>query len=251
MSTIPKVSLDTTNALALSDSVSILPALRLVPQLEPFKPVATSLEAQAERAVITSEEAWQRGSEFLSVCTQYWDQLEDFRKAVKGPIDDYGKFIQSIFVPLQQRIKKARDSVNAKMLAFHVAEENRRKREAEEQRKRNEEAALKLAEQQAAAGDAAGADAILEVATALPVPQSAPRLGGTNTFGKSTGVTKRWVGTVAEPMEVLKAILAGHVPMSVIGEWSQSELNRIAGTLKVEKTLHGIRIEHKAGLQQR
>lgn len=251
MTEVTKVDLDNSGAMVLSDTVSVLPILKLVPQLEPFKTAVEKLEAQAERAAISSEETYQKGSEFLSICQQNWDQMETLRKTVKRPIDDYAKLIQSIFVPIQQRFTTAKQTVSAKMLRFHQAEENRRAAEAEAVRKRNEEAALKLADEAEKTGDTAGAAAILDVATSMPVPRAAPRIGVTNSLGKSTNVTKRWIGSVAEPMEILKAIIAGHVPMSVIGEWSQSELNRIASTLKVEKTVHGIKIEHKPQLQQR
>jgi hypothetical protein len=252
-----KVSLDTTNSVSIvpantgySGPISILPLLELVPQLEPFKTAATNVEAQASRAVISSEEAYQKGSDFLTVCADQWQQLEDLRKAVKNPIDDYAKLIQSIFVPLQRRFEAAKSSVNAKMLAFHKAEEARRKAEEDKQRRINEEAAQRLAEEAAQRGDHAVADAILDVATQAPVMTSRPRIGGTNSFGRSTAVTKRWTASVDKPMEVLQAIIDGKLPISLI-DWKQVELNKVATTLKVEKTVMGLKVFQSESLQQR
>lgn len=251
----PTVKLDTSSSVTLGtdaagQGLSILPVLALVPQLEPFKVAVTSLEAQAERAVIDSEDKYQRGSDFETICNQNWDQLEALRVSVKRPIDDYGKFVQSIFKPIQERFEAARKKINAKRLVFFKAEEKRRQDLAEVQRKANEEAAQALAEQAEKTGDAAGAAAILEVATMAVVPQVAMRIGGTNTFGKSTNLAKRWTASVDAPMQLLAAIIAGHVPMSVI-EWKQSELNKVATTLKVEKSVWGLKIYQTENLEQR
>jgi hypothetical protein len=246
----PKVSLVTTDALVVASDISILPILKLAPQLEPFKAAAENLEAQAERAVIDSEDAWQRGSDFETICQQRWDQLEALRKAAKGPVDDYGKLIQSLFVPILARYKAAREKVNAKRLTFYKTEGAKRQAAAEAVRRANEEAALKLAEEAQKSGDAAGAAAILEVATMTPKSVPALRLGGTNTFGKSSNVTKRWTATVENPMEVLKAILAGNVPISIV-DWKQVELNKVAASLKVEKSVFGLKIQQAENLQQR
>ncbi|HSV90945.1 MAG TPA: hypothetical protein VLH80_07580 [Nitrospiraceae bacterium] len=251
-----KVSLDTTGSMLVvppdidSAPIAILPILSLIPQLEPFKAAAANVEAQAQRAMIESEEAWQKGSEFLTVCAQQWDQLEDLRKAVKKPIDDYGKFIQSIFLPIQNRFATAKGVVAERMRVFQKAEERKRALAAEAVRKANEEAAQKLAAEAEARGDTAAAEAILDVAVMVPVPVEPLKLGGTNAYGKSTNVVKRWTATVENPMEVLKAILAGQIPISII-DWKQSELNKVASNLKVEKSLLGLKVYQTETLQQR
>lgn len=253
----PKVSLDTTRALPIVPAgtlgqapISILPVLELVPQLKPFQDAAENVQAQADRAVIDSEAAFQKGTDFLTVCQDQWQQLEDLRKAVKGPIDDYARFIQSIFVPLQSKFMLAKTTVNSRMLAFHKAEEKRRADEAAAQQRANEEAAQALAEEAQKRGDHAVADAILQVATTAPVPAARPKIGGTNSFGRSTSVAKRWTATIEKPMDVLKAILEGSLPISLI-EWKQAELNKVATTLKVEKVVHGLKVFQSESLQQR
>lgn len=247
---LPKVTLSHEGEMALDTGISVLPALRLVPQLEPFKVAATELEAQSDRAVINSVDKYQTGSEFLSFCAMNWDQLEALRVSVKRPIDDYAKFIQSLFVPLQNRFTAAKKSVADKMLVFKQAEDARAAAEQERIRKANEEAALKLAAESEARGDTAGASALLDVATMMPAPVVAPRLGGRNSMGRSTGTTKRWVGSVENPMVTLKAIIDGKVPISII-EWKQAELNKIAAALKVTATVNGIKMEQSETLGQR
>lgn len=245
-----KVSLVTTDAVPLTTGISVLPALALVPQLEPFRKAVENLEAQAIRALIDSEAAYQKGSDFETVCSDNWTQLETLRKATKGPIDDYGKFVQSLFVPLQTRFADTKSIVNAKRLAWFKAEQKRQEDAAEAVRKANEEAAQKLAEQAEKSGDTAGAEAILEVATMAPTLRPTMRVGGRNTFGKSDSLAKRWTASVENPMEVLKAILEGKVPISVI-DWKQVEFNKIASQLKVEKTVFGLKIYQTESLQQR
>lgn len=250
-----QVSLDVTQAVSLvpknndySTPISILPILALIPQLEPFKVAAANVTGQAERAVIDSEEAWQKGSDFLTVCSDQWDQLEALRKAVKGPVDDYGKFIQSIFVPLQQNFLLAKGAVNERMRLFQKAEDARRLAAAEAVRKANEEAASKLAQEAEDRGDSATASAILDVATTAPVPVPRTRLGGTNSYGKSHHIVKRWTASVDSPMQLLQAILDGKVPISII-EWKQAELNKVAANLRVEKIVHGIKVFQTENLQ--
>lgn len=253
-----KVSLNTSGSLEVVPAftmgsaapISILPILELVPQLEPFKVAADDVEAQSQRAVIDSEDAYQKGTDFLTVCTDQWQQLENLRKAVKAPIDDYGRFIQSVFVPIQTKFANAKQSVATRMLAFHQAEEKRREAEAAAHRRRNEEAAQLLAEQAQARGDHATANAILEVATTAPVPVARQRIGGTNSFGRSTAPVKRWTASVERPMEVLQAIIEGKLPISLI-DWRQVELNKIASDLKVEKVVHGLKVFQTSTLQQR
>jgi hypothetical protein len=253
-----KIDLDVSKAIALAPAgsyegrdISILPILALDPQLQPFRDAAVNVKAQADRAVIDSEEAWQRGSDFLTVCSEQWDQLEALRKAVKKPIDDYGKFIQTLFVPLQTQFALAKTTVSERMRLFQKAEEAKRAAAAAAVQKANEEAAAKLAEEAEKRGDTAAADAILQVATLAPVTPAPMRLGGTNSFGKSTNTVKRWTGTVDNPMDVLRAILDGKLPISIVGSWSQVEINKVATSLKVEKTVHGLKLFQSENIQQR
>jgi hypothetical protein len=238
-------------SVVLAPGVSVLPALRLVPALEPFKAAATDLEAQGERAVIDSDEAYRKGSDFLSVCEQQWRQLEDLRKATKGPVDDYGKFIQQLFLPIQSRFVAVKGSMSMRMLTYQKAAEARRIEAERKVREAQEAAALELAAKEAESGNTAAADAILDAAT-LPTTARAParKIAGSNTFGKSTHIAETWQARVVEPMEVLKAIIAGQLPVTLI-DWRQVDLNAVARTVKVEGVYRGLKIEKVEGLRQR
>lgn len=238
-------------SLAVAEGISILPALKLVPALEPFKTAAADLEAQGERAVIDTDEAFARGSDFLSVCEQQWKQLEDLRKATKGPVDDYAKFIQTLFLPIQGRFLAVKDAMRARMLTYQKAAEARRLEAEAKVRQAQEAAALELAEHEAQAGNVSAANAILDAAALSANPRMPPRkIGGSNTFGKSTHIAETWQGRVVEPMEVLKAIIAGQLPVTLI-EWRQVELNAVARQVKVEGIYRGLKVEKVEGLRQR
>lgn len=238
-------------ALTVATGISILPVLSLAPTLVPFENAAAELEDQLSRAVIDSDEAYAKGSEFLSLCAHMGGQLETLRKSVKGPIDDYGKLIQTMFLPKLERFKAAGKTMSERMLAYHQAAEARRREAEEKTRRAQEEAALALAAEQEAKGDTAGAGAILEAATVQPATRAPPRkIGGSNSMGRSTHVAVSWEGRVAEPMVTLKAIIDGKLPITIL-EWRHAELNRIARDVGVEGVHSGIKVSKVEGLRQR
>lgn len=233
-----------------TQAISVLPVLELLPQLVVFDERAQELEEMQLRAVIDSADAYTRGSDFETICKNNFEQLEVMRKTVKGPVDDYAKLIQSIFVPKQTRFTAVSKLMNAKRTVYHKAEEKRLADEAAAQAKKNEEEMLKLAEQTEAAGDAKGAAAILEAAVVAPVPVSQVRIGGSNSFGKSSSITKRWVGTVEKPFEVLAAIISGKYPIDMI-EFKQIELNSAAKKIGAKGTFNGLKVDQSETLGNR
>lgn len=232
---LPKGSLVITNDLSLHALTDI------DQQLPKFLKRADELEAGAARAIIDSPESYQRGSEFKTVCAAAWNQLEVLRKAVKGPLDDYIKLIQSRFNPLLTRITAADTIVTERMKAFLRAEEKRQQQEAADLRRKAEEEAAALAAQAKQQGNEEQAQAILDTAAAMPapVPQKAGAYGG-NTFGQTTSAVRPWKGQVADAKAILRAILEEKVPMIVI-EFKQMELNTIARQVAVEGVHHGIK----------
>lgn len=231
-------------------AISVLPVLELIPQLVVFDERAAELEEMEKRAVIDSADAYMRGSDFETICKTNFDQLEAVRKAVKGPVDDYAKLIQSIFLPKQGRFTAVGKLMNAKRLAYHKAEEKRLADEAAAQRQKNEEEMLKLAEQTQAAGDTKGAAAILEAAVVAPVSVPQVRIGGSNSFGMSSSMTKRWVGSVEKPFEVLAAIISGKFPIDMI-EFKQAEMNAAAKKIGVKGTFNGLKVDQSETLGNR
>lgn len=241
----------TSEGAEIAPGISMLPSLKIAASLIPFKKRADELQAMAARAVINSPETYERGVRFLSMAKDAADQLETYRKSVKGPIDDYARYIQSLFMPLINQIKAATAMTGSsyhivanKMLAYKNEEDRKAREKAEEQRRQQQEEAARLAEEERQRGNAEGAQAIEEAAAAAPAPQVQSSVSNVRVGGVAAGVTKTWQGTVVAPMEVLKAIIDGKVPISVF-EWSQSGLNAYARSIKVAQTVNGIKLEEK------
>lgn len=220
---------------------SIAPALQIAAQLVPFEDACKELEEQGSRIVIDSPGARQRGVEFASLCQDQWAQLEAYRKATSGPVYDYWKYLNSLFSPLQGRLELVKKKALGLIVDYNKAEATR---EAERQaalRKANEEEALRLAAEREAKGDAKGAEAIMQAATTAPV--LAPR--ASRPMASSTGRTFRtavtWTARVESPMDVLKAIIAGKLPISLV-EFKQAELNRVAREVKAATDANGLHI---------
>lgn len=233
----------------LSMGISLIDPLLLIPHLQGHRDVADSLFEQEKRAVIDSQDAYDRGTEFLSACALHWNKIEELRKQAKVPVDQLGEFIQEQTTPWQRRLDGAKKSITAKMVAFNT--KRRQEREAADKlvRDAQEQAALKLAQEQEAKGNTAIAGAILEAATVeRPVARATP--AGTNSFGRSTGSSFTWKGSAAEPMTILGGIIAGKIPISVL-EFKDGELNKVAKSVGVEGTFMGIKIEKVEGLRQR
>lgn len=237
-------------ALTVATGISILPVLSLAPTLVPFEEAAAELEDQLSRAVIDSDEQYAKGSEFLSLCDHMGKQLETLRKSVKGPIDDYAKLVQTLFVPKQERFKAAKEEMSGRMLTYQKAAEARRAEAEAKVRRAQEEAALALAAESEAKGDTAAAGAILEAAATVPTRAPTRKIGGSNSMGRSTHVATTWEGRVAEPMVALKAILDGKLPITIL-EWRPAELNRIAREVAVEGVHSGIKVSKAESLRQR
>lgn len=236
----------------LGQGVVLLRPVELMRQTQPLMENATQLHSQSERAVIDSDANYVKGTEFLTTCTNQWNLLEELRKLAKAPVDDLAKFIQSQCRPSQDLLTEAKAAVSTKMLHYRKEVENARALEAARVRKQQEEEALKIAQDEENKGNASLASAIVDaVVTPATTVRTAP-IGGarTNSFGRSTNVVSRWVGTVVEPMMVLQGIISGKIPISCI-DWSAIELNKVAKAIGVEGTYLGIKVAKAESLQQK
>lgn len=236
----------------IGNGVILMPPLELVRQMGPFAQNALELSDQAERAVIDTDAAYQIGTEFMSTCTQQFNVIEELRKKAKQPVDDLAKYIQGQTVPSQNLLNLAKGKIERLMLAYRRKVEAERQAAAEIIRKQQEAETLKLAEQEEAKGNTGVASAILDAATApVPVRAAAP-IGGmrTNSMGRSTNLASTWVGTAAEPMKMLQAIIDGKLSIACI-EWKAGELNKAAKTIGVEGVHNGLKVEKSESLRQR
>lgn len=239
--------------LEVAPGFSLMPSLRIAASLVPLRRKANELVAMAERAVIDSPEKYERGVQYLALVKQTYDQLETYRVSVKKPIDDYSKYIQSLFMPLINLLRNDSNRtgghhvVARKMLAYKQAEEKKAADKAEEERLKRAAEAQTLADQERAAGNTESAAAIEEAAAAAPAPQVQSAVSNVRVAGAAVQTRVSWNGKVEKPMEVLKAIIEGKVPMNVL-EWRQAGLNEFARTLKTKGEFFGIAVSDEESL---
>lgn len=236
--------------------ITLTHPLELTRQMQPFVENAADMAAQADRAVIETDEAYVKGTEFLSTCTQQWNAIEEIRTAAKKPVDDLGRFIQVQCKPAQDQLSctnppGAKQVLEAKMLAYRRVVAERQRLADEATKKKQEEEALALAQQEQDKGNTTTAAAILDAATTMPAARAAAPIGGarTNSMGRSTNVAKVWKGSAEKPMEVLQAIINGVYPISLI-QFQEGEMNKAAKTVAATGTFHGLKIEQVESLRQ-
>jgi hypothetical protein len=226
---VPRETLATDFAFApvsLAPGISIVPLITLQRDLEPFELNLEDIEGQVSRAVIGDQDAYQGGSDILSAIQAQLNKLEAKRVEVKKPADDFGDMVQKLTKPLKTRLDDAKKSLNEKMLVWYRAEEKRKNDAQEAIRKQQQEEADKLAAAARAQGQESTAEAIENMVAAAPAAP-APRVGVSNYTGKTHAKRTYWNGEVHDKMEILRQVIAGVLPMSLI-EISKSGLNTIA-----------------------
>lgn len=210
----------------LAPGITIAPLIKLQDDLLPYEDNIENIEGQAQRAEVSSQESYQAASDVLSAIQAQVSQLEKLRVDAKKPADDYGKLVQRLVVPLQERLNSAKQTFNQKMLRWRNEEEARQRAAQEAIRKQQEEAAAKLAEEQRAKGNEQAAQQIEEMQAAAPTAPT-PRVGHANYAGKTHAKRTYWLGDVQDPMEIIRQVAAGKLPLHVV-EFSKSGLNAVA-----------------------
>lgn len=248
---VPRETLALDAALApvsLAPGISIVPLIKLQGDLEPYDAAAENIEGQVSRAEIASLDHYQAGSDILSAIQAQLAQIEALRVATKKPADDYGKMVQKLVTPLQDRLNTAKATLNRKMLTWRNAEEARQRAAQEAIRKQQQEEADRLAAEQRAKGNEKAAEQIEEMVAAAPVAP-APKISAPNYAGKTHGKRVYWLGDVQDPMEICRKVVAGELPIHVI-EFSKSGMNAVATKLmesipeaeRTERVYNGIKI---------
>lgn len=210
----------------LAPGITIAPLVKLQGDLEPFDVALENVEGQAERAEISSQDSYQAGSDLMSAIAGQVKLLEELRVAAKKPADDYGKLVQKLIVPLQERFQAARGTLNTKMLRWRNAEEARQRAAQEVIRKQQEEEARRLADAAREQGNEKAAEKIEEMAAAAPTAP-APRIGHANVYGRTQAKRVYWNGAAQDPMAILRAVVEGKLPIHIV-EFSKSGMNEQA-----------------------
>jgi hypothetical protein len=166
---------------------------------------------------------------------KFTKDVEAARKATLSPLVDLTGRINNMYRPITDSLAKSLEIISAKTLAYNTEKERMRK--IEEKRLADEHKAAVAAE--AASAKKAGVEpTFVEPPTAL-MPERMTR-----SDNGSTTIQKAWKGSVADPMEIIKAIAAGHVSISIV-DFKQIELNNFAKAKKVEGVFNGIKVyEH-------
>lgn len=213
-------------ALELAPGISIVPLLQLQSDLEPFDATAEDVEGQCERAEIATLESYQGGSDILSAIQAQLKQLEVLRVATKKPADDYGTMVQKLVNPLKDRFEKAKQILSGKMLKWRNAEEARQRAAQDAIRKQQEAEAAALAAKAREQGNEKTAERIEEMVAAAPTAP-APKVSAPNFMGKTHAKRVYWLGAAQDPMEIVRQVAAGKLPIHVI-EFSKSGMNAVA-----------------------
>lgn len=213
----------------LAPGITISPLIRLQDELEPFDANAENIEGQVSRAEIATLESYQAGSDILSAIQAQLNQLEKLRTDAKKPADDYGKMVQKLVLPLRDRLEGAKHALNGKMLRWRNEEDARQRKAQEEIRRQQQEEADRLAAEQRAKGNEKAAEQIEEMAAAAPTAP-APKISAPNYAGKTHAKRVYWLGDVQDPMEIVRKVASGDLPIHLI-EFSKSGMNSVATKL--------------------
>ncbi len=217
----------------------------------PFTTNAENLMEQADRAVIESQEDFDRSVDHIKICQAQHTSAEEARKNLTAPLNQHVKWINAQFKPITDQLAKAKQLMKDKAAVWKVAEDQRIKEEEERARKEAEDQALKDAQEAADAGDDEKAEAIMTSAADTPeAKQTAPTGRGTFT-GASGGIRKTWSGEVVDVKLVCAAIADGVLPEEMIKQFSQLELNKYAKGVNVESTTNGIKITERKDMAVR
>lgn len=223
----------------LAQGIDIAPFIRVSNSLGVFRANAEDFAGQCSRAEIADAQSYQAGNDLLQFASAQLKQLEAYRKSVKQPIDDYAALIQSVFKPIKEQFEKARDELSKKMLAWRNEQERIERERVEAARKAAEEEALRIAAKAEESGNTMGANALLDAVANAKV--NVQKVVPPSLMGRSATKRTYWTGSVHDPMQILKEIVAGNLPIHIV-EFSPSGLNKIANEIRVEGVSRGIKI---------
>lgn len=208
---------------------------------------ADNLLDQAKRAEINDIPSFEKAQTFVGIAGNIHSNLETERKQIIEPYDKRVRFVNAQFKPVRDKLEEAMNTVKTKAQSFERSERARLERERQAQQRAAEDEALRVAGEREAAGDAAGADAIVEMATNVQLPKAklvVPRSEITGTKFKTRRV---WEGRAANIKELCAAIGRGDLPEDIV-EFKKSRLNEIAKEWAAARTDESVLEIHRFGL---
>lgn len=198
----PSTNLVTLDTVAASVPQPVSPnSAFIAAELERFATAAHKAVSVAGRAIIDDEDSYGRGADVVKAINDQLKNLDAARKLQTKPFDDAKKTLMELYNAPGALLTEAKSRLTEKMTRWHRAEEARKREEAAKIRAAQEAEAKRLAEAQAALGDAAGADRILEEAATIKPAETKVRVTGT--YGATAGTRKTNVGTVTDKRRFL------------------------------------------------
>lgn len=230
----------------------ILTPTVLLTHAQPSIDNANSLLGQSERAVIDSQEAFDKLADAIKITIAQEKKVDEVEGKLVDPLTAHVKWIRAQFKPIKDALAKAKENFKAKGLAWSQAEEKRRAAEAAELQRIADEQALEDARVAQESGDTERANALIDLAASTPKADTSVKARGDFT-GASAGTKYTWKGEVTDVREFCKAIANGELPVNYIdvSKLSKTLLNSFAHNKQVEGTYFGIKVERKADLNIR
>lgn len=209
---------------------------------------ANNLLDQAKRAEVNDTASFATAQTFMGIVGTIKANLEEERKALIGPSDSRVRFINSQYKGPRDDLEAAYELVRTKASAFERVERRRIAAEQEKIQKAAEEEALRSAEAREKAGDAAGADAIIDMASQITLPPAKVVIPRDELTGTKFKVRRVWEGKVEDVVATCAAIGRGELPPTLVREFNKTELNALAKKWAAERTDQKILEIHRHGV---
>lgn len=209
-------------------------------------------EQMANAIVISSDEENEMAINTLSSVKKYFKEIESSESESVKPINTLKARVKDLYRPIIDSFEKSEKIIKDKMLAFAKEKEAERRRLEAERQKAFEEAQAKAKAEAAEKQRIADAEAkknktapvVVETAYVEPPKPILEEKTVKTSVGSST-IIKSWKGEAVDPIEILKAIIAGELNIAIV-EFKQVELNNFAKFKKTSGVFNGINVfEHQ------
>lgn len=238
MTTEPSTGVSTELIIATAD---------LAIRISEYNTKADNLLDQGKRAEINDRASFATAQTYLGIVGTIKENLENERKGLIGPHDTRVRFINAQYKGPRDKLEEGYELVRGKAGTFEKAERKRLAQEQERIQKAADDEAVRSAETREKAGDAAGADAIIEMASQVRMPAPKLVIPRDELTGTKLKPRRVWEGKVGSIKEMCAAIAAGDLPEDIV-EFKKSRINEIAKGWAAARTDQKVLEIHKHGL---
>ena len=224
--------------------------------LEKYMEAAENLLQQAERAEITDEQTYATGGDLISIARGQSKKAEADRTRLVGPLNKLVKFINGAYRLPKDKLTEARGTVEAKMMTWKRAEDEKLRAKAEADRIALQVAALEAA---AKAEEPEEKKDIFEQATAAIALTEDVGVGLTHgDFGSSTGTKKTYSVEVFNLKLFLQALIVHidngnqrEIDLPALIEFRKGGMNKLAERLYKAgvRNMQGAKIVETEGIR--